>query len=62
MRYVLPKRRFSQEPNGITSHNTAFFIVTNWLFYIQEEGILRNNRIENLKSYVQATGWGLTEK
>jgi hypothetical protein len=27
-RYVLPKRRFLQEPYGITSQKTAFFIVT----------------------------------
>jgi hypothetical protein len=26
--YVLPKRRFLQEPHCVTSHNTAFFVVT----------------------------------
>jgi hypothetical protein len=25
---VPPKRRFLQEPHGVTSHKTAFFIVT----------------------------------
>jgi hypothetical protein len=28
MRYVPPERRFLQEPHGVTSQNTTFFIVT----------------------------------
>jgi hypothetical protein len=27
-RYVTPKRRFLQEPRGLTSNKTAFFVVT----------------------------------
>jgi hypothetical protein len=28
LRYVPPKRRFLQEPDGVSSQKTAFFIVT----------------------------------
>jgi hypothetical protein len=36
--YIPPKRRFSQEPNGITSQKTPFFIVfSNFHGFIVEE-------------------------
>jgi hypothetical protein len=53
-RYVPPKRHFLQEPHGITSQKTPFFIVTPWKPQVLHSWILSTSK-QILLSWAQLT-------